>query len=646
MPDHDLPSNSGVADNRARFRPAHGEVPTVPGVYRFSDRHGRVLYIGKAKNLRSRVSNYFGPLAALNPRTQRMLALATQVDWTVVSTDTEALVLEHTWINEFAPPFNVQFRDDKSYPYFAVTLAADAPRLLITRNQNVKGARYFGPFPKVWAVRESAALLHKAFPIRTCNDADYRRAMTTGIPCLASQIGRCHGPCSHRISLEEHRDQVMKLVAFLSGHDSAELRKLRTEMKRAASEQEYELAANLRDRISAAEHILENNGIVLRESVNADVYGLFADDLACAVHQFIIRSGRIRGERSWIVDVQLNESHSDLMSALLQDAYLNAQGSSSARALADEDARQSRPPAQIIVSELPTDVELLAGILSKSRGSKVLITQPSRGEKQDIVERARVNAREHLQRHKLKRAADILTRTDGLAEIQEALQLTEVPLRIECVDISHLSGTNVVGSLVVFEDGLPAKSNYRHYRIDETSDDTDSIYQVVRRRYARLLEDTEESSEVRRNRVWPELLIVDGGQPQVAAAQRALSELGVTSVALCGVAKRLEELWIPSQDFPVIMPRSSEGLFLIQRIRDEAHRFAITFQRQKRSNAIESSLSDLPGLGEKRVRALLQRFKSLKRLSHASVEEIASIPGIGDQLAGDIHARLHTTSSP
>lgn len=643
--------NAPGVDNRDSYRPSPGEIPLSPGVYRFSDKHGRVLYIGKAKNLRSRLSNYFGPLDALNPRTRRMLLLATRLDWTVVATDTESLILEHTWINEMEPPFNVQFRDDKTYPYLAVTLASDAPRLLITRNHNIKGARYFGPFPKVWALKETVALLQQAFPIRTCNDSAYKRALDTGVPCLASQIGRCLGPCSHRVSLAEHRERVQSLVAFLSGHDTAQLRLLRDQMQSAAGSQQYELAAKIRDQIIAAEHVLEKNTVVLRENVNADVFGLYADELAAAVHQFIVRAGRIRGERSWIVDVELDETPDSLMSTLLQNAY--------------EDDEATAIPTEIIVSVAPADHSALSELLTGAAGRRVSIHHPERGEKTQIIDRALLNAQENLQRYKLKRAADIVTRTDGLAEIQSALSMQEAPLRIECIDISHLGGSNVVGSLVAFEDALPAKSGYRHFRIDNTTDDTDSIYQVVKRRFSRLLEqqtvdETENTTEAeraakslqeqaaaekaaRKARAWPQLLVVDGGQPQVQAANRALTELGITDVALCGIAKRLEEVWTAEQAFPIILPRSSEGLFLLQRIRDEAHRFAISYQRQRRSSGIASELADVPGLGEKRIQNLLRTFKSLKRVRAASVEELAAVPGISTQLAQDIQEHFNTS---
>lgn len=610
-------------DRRHEFRPAQGEIPTSPGVYRFSDRHGRVLYIGKAKNLRARLSNYFQPLHALMPRTRRMLSLAARVDWTVVATDTESLVLEHTWITQFKPPFNVQFKDDKTYPYLAVTLKEESPRLIITRNEKIRGAKYFGPYPKVWALRETTALLQKAFPIRTCNDADYKRAMSSGRPCLAGQIGRCHGPCSQLISVEEHRERVNELVAFLAGGDTKHLKALKNAMRDAALEQRYEDAARLRDQAQAVEHVLEKNAIVLGHDVNIDVFGLRSDELAAAAHQFIVQGGRIRGERSWIVDVELDDSPESLLEQVIQSAY---------------DGERVPPPV-IHVPMIPTNHEALEAALSEKRprGGRVKLQVPERGDKAQLLDRAVLNAGEHLIRYKMKRAADITARTDALAELQDALGMDQPPLRIECIDVSHLQGTGVVASLVVFEDGLPAKGAYRKYRIEQTTDDTDSIYQVVSRRAAQLNRAKEEGQEptgIYRDR--PQLLIVDGGEPQVAAAARALKEAGITDVALCGIAKRLEEVWLPEDPFPVILPRTSEALFLVQRVRDEAHRFAITFQRQRRSTAIATQLAEVPGLGPRKVEALLKHFGSVKRLRMASAAELASVPGVGQTLAESI----------
>lgn len=634
-----------VNDPRSAFRPATGEIPTAPGVYRFSDASGRALYIGKAKNLRARLSSYFGPLEALNPRIQRMLLMSHRVDWTVVRTDTESLILEHTWINEMSPPFNVQFRDDKSYPYLAITLADEAPRLIVTRKRNIRGARYFGPFPRTWAVRETAGLLQQAFPIRTCNDATYKRAMSSGIPCLASQIGRCAGPCSLAISLDEHAKHVGHMIAFLSGQDTSELNALREQMRLASHAQNYEGAAKLRDQITAAEHVLEKNSIVLRDSTNADVFGLVTDELAACVHQFIVRNGRVRGERSWIVDIELDTSAEELISNVLKTAYLTSaqKRTRSRRSLVNTE--NADYPSLIVSSVSPADAATVTELLEREFGRRVSVEVPIRGEKQQIVQRAQLNAAENLQRYKMRRASDIVTRTDALAELQRFLGLNTVPLVIECVDVSHLSGSNVVGSLVRFEDGLPAKSGYRHYRIDGTNDDTASIRQLVTRRYG-AVQDSSSAITQSDDRRMPQLLVVDGGQPQVAAAKRALTELGMSELAICGIAKRLEEIWLPDEDFPRVLPRTSEALFLVQRMRDEAHRFAITYQRKQRAQSVHSQLADVPGLGEKRVASLLKTFKSVARLRRATTDEIASAPGISTTLAETIFEFLNSSQTP
>lgn len=623
---------AGFTDTRAEWRPKNSEIPTQPGVYRFSDGQGRVLYIGKAKSLRNRLLNYFGQMDRLAPRTQRMLQLARGVDWTVVGTDTESLILEHTWINEFSPPFNVQFRDDKSYPYLAVTLGDDAPRLVMTRQRRYKGAKYYGPYPKVWAIKQLMSALQQAFPIRTCNDADYQRAMRSGRPCLGGQIGRCFGPCSRLVTTEEHRARIDQLVAFLNGQDRGFIRGLEEEMREAALSQEYERAAEVRDQIEGAKLALEQNVMVLGVGEDLDVFGFAMDDLSAAVHMFMVRDGRIRGEHAWVVDVELDNTMGRLVEFALQSAY----------------DLESVPP-MILVPEVPESAQELVAALSdhRPRGGRVNVLVPERGEKKQLLDRANLNAGEQLIRYNMRRAADIVTRTDALAEIQGALDLAEAPLRMECIDVSHLQGTNVVASLVVFEDGMPAKNEYRKYAIEETTDDTDSIYQVVQRRARRIVESLEdegiEGAQARR-RV-PQLIVVDGGEPQVNAAARALREEKLTSVAVCGLAKRMEELWLPDDPFPVILPRSSEALFLLQHMRDEAHRVAITYQRAKRKRDIHTQLSEVPGLGPKRTKQLLKHFGSVKRLRAAASDEIASIPGFSATLAQSIASHLETVQN-
>jgi len=615
--------------NTVSWRPPARDIPTDPGVYRWRDERGRVLYVGKAKNLRARLSNYFAPLPTLHERTRRMVLSARSVDWTVVGSDIEALQLEYTWIKEFDPPFNVKFRDDKTYPFMAVTLGDEAPRVMVTRNPRIKGAKYFGPYPKIWAVHDTIDLMIKVFPIRTCSDSSYKKAMQTGKPCFPGQIGRCGGPCSQKVTVEEHRAIVDEFVKFMGSYDKRVIAERQKAMKTAALEQRYEEAARYRDQVQALEAVLDKSAVVLRDSVDLDLFALAEDELAAAVQLFTVRGGRIRGSRGWVVDKEIDISTGELVEQVLQGRYTPG----------------SEVPREILVTEVPDDVEALESVLSEVRGrGRVQIRTAQRGEKASLMQTATLNAQQALMLYKTRRSADFATRSTALADIQEALGMSEAPLRMECYDVSHLSGTNIVASMVVFEDGLPRKDQYRRFSIPQSSDDTESIHQTLTRRLARLddeLAPVEEVGEQRKRFAYrPNLLIVDGGQPQVAAARRALEEAGVTDIALCGIAKRLEEIWLPDDDFPVILPRNSDALFLIQRIRDEAHRFAITFQRQRRKRDIASQLAEIPGLGPSRVAGLLKHFGSVKRLREAGVDEISSIKGIGPTLASAIVGRL------
>jgi len=617
------------------YRPKTGDIPTSPGVYRFRDASGRVLYVGKAKNLRARLSNYFAPLSSLHERTRRMVTTATGVEWTVVGTEVEALQLEWTWINEFDPPFNVQFKDDKSYPYLAVTLADEAPRALVTRTTGIRGARYFGPYPKVWAVYETIELMLKAFPIRTCNNANYKRAMQSGKPCFAGQIGRCFGPCSGTVSIEEHRARVDEFVSFMGSQDKKLINKLTAEMKVAAAAQDYELAAKRRDQVMALGAVLEKSAVVLRDSVDIDLFGIDEDELAAAVQLFIVRGGRIRGVRGWMVDKELDVTTGELIDSIMQTAY----------------SADSPPPREVVVPVRPDDAEAVETLLAGLAHRKVRLVAAQRGEKAALLATATQNARHALMLYKTRRSSDFVARSKALEDIQEALGMAEAPLRMECYDVSHLSGTNIVASMVVFEDGLPRKDEYRRFTIPESTDDTDSIYRTLSRRLAYLVPGDEaagtdpgeaESAEQKRKkfRYRPNLLIVDGGAPQVSAAARALEDAGITGIALCGIAKRLEEIWLPDSDYPVILPRNSDALFLIQRIRDEAHRFAIIHQRSRRKRDISTVLAEIPGLGPARVKVLLAHFGSVARLREAPAEAIGDVRGIGPTLAGAIHQHL------
>jgi excinuclease ABC subunit C len=620
------------------YKPKPGEIPTNPGVYRFRDANGRVLYVGKAKNLRQRLSNYFAPLHTLHERTRRMVTTAASVEWTVVPTDVDSLQLEYQWIKEFDPPFNVRYRDDKSYPFMAITLADEAPRVMVTRNRRIPGAKYFGPYPKVWAVHDTIDLMIRVFPIRTCSDSSYKRAMQTGRPCFPGQIGKCGGPCSHRVTIEEHRAVVDDFIAFMQGGDERFTRDLTARMKAAAAAMDYEQAAVLRDRLASIEAVLNKSALVLPADTDADLFGVAEDELSAAVQHFVIRGGRVRGVSSTTIDKELDISGGDLVDQILQRVY--------------GDAAPADIPRRVLVPVLPPDAEELEQWLRARRGKAVEIAVAQRGQRAELLRNATLNAQQALLRHKTRRTSDYTARTRALNDLQEALGMDEAPLRIECFDISHLQGTNVVGSMVVFEDGLPRKDQYRSFSIAETADDTDSIHQVLTRRLAHL-DRAEEPEPVavegepppkRRARFAypPQLLIVDGGKPQVEAAARALRESGHDEIALCGIAKRLEEIWLPGEDFPVILPRTSEALYLVQRLRDEAHRFAITHQRRRRKRDIRSVLSEVPGLGETRIRALLRHFGSVAALRQATAAQIEELPGIGPKLAETVVRHLHS----
>jgi excinuclease ABC subunit C len=619
------------------WRPRAGEIPQQPGVYRFRDASARVLYVGKAKNLRSRLSNYFAPLNSLHERTRRMVLTAASVEWTVVSNDFEALQLEFTWIKEFDPPFNVQYKDDKSYPYLAITLGDPVPRVMVTRNRSIPNARYFGPYSRAWAIRETVDIMLKAFPMRSCSESTFKRAQQTGRPCLLGDIGKCAAPCVGRVTQEEHKSIALDFASFMGGNDSRYVTTITKRMKDASAAMDYESAARYRDQIGAMETALAKNAVVLDDDVDADLFGIAHDELAAAVQQFIVRGGRIRGVRGWVVDKELDVELPDLVQSVLQNAY--------------EDAT---PPRDVFVPVLPDDAAALERWLGELRGpgARVRIGVARRGDKATLSQTVTQNAQNALILYKTRRSGDFVARSQALADIQEALGMADAPLRMECYDVSHLSGTNIVASMVVFEDGLPRKDQYRRFSIPESTDDTESIYQTLSRRLAYLkepvanpadeaLDDADGVESKRRKFAYPpQLLIVDGGQPQVAAAQRALDDAGITGIQLCGIAKRLEEIWLPGSDFPVILPRNSDALFLIQRIRDEAHRFAISYQRQKRRNDIQSVLAEIPGLGPARVREILKHFGSVARLKKAGVDEVATVKGIGPALASVVVERL------
>jgi len=628
------------------YRPAPGSIPTDPGVYRFSDAHGHVIYVGKAKNLRNRLNSYFADPANLHFRTQTMVRTAAKVEWTVVQTEVEALQLEYTWIKQYDPRFNIKYRDDKSYPWLCVTWTDEFPRVFVGRGAKHKGWRYYGPFGQAWAVRESVDSLLRVFPMRSCSNGVFRNAAASGRPCLLGYIGKCSAPCVGRISADDHRAVVEDFCAFWAGQTRGLERKLTRQMKQAAEQQHYEQAAVLRDALDALRQATEKNAIVLPDGTDADVIALAEDPLEVAVQIFHVRAGRVRGERGWVADRADDADTADMIESFLFSLYADDQGFQSS-------AGSSVPP-EVLVPVAPASGDVLADILSSQRGSHVRIHVPMRGDKRVLLDTVSRNAADMLAVHKTKRASDLSTRGRALEELQQALGMDQAPLRIEGFDISHLQGTEVVGSMVVFEDGMPRKSEYRRFVIKsfEGSNDIAAMDEVLRRRFRRLLDDREQMAQdasddggaalidpstgaARSFSYAPSLVVVDGGLPQVNAAQEVLDDLDLADeVRLIGLAKRLEEVWIPGEEFPLILPRASEGLYLLQRVRDESHRFAITFHRSRRSKVmVESVLDDVPGLGEVRRKTLLRHFSSLKKLRAAGVDDISALPGFGPRTA-------------
>ncbi|MEU6617039.1 MULTISPECIES: excinuclease ABC subunit UvrC [Streptomyces] len=665
------------------YRPKPGQIPDSPGVYKFRDEHRRVIYVGKAKNLRQRVANYFQDLANLHPRTRTMVTTAASVEWTVVSTEVEALQLEYSWIKEFDPRFNVKYRDDKSYPYLAVTLNEEFPRVQVMRGAKRKGVRYFGPYGHAWAIRETVDLMLRVFPVRTCSAGVFKNAARTGRPCLLGYIGKCSAPCVGRVTPEEHRELAEDFCDFMAGRTGTYIRRLEKDMMQAAEEMEYERAARLRDDAEALKRAMEKSAVVLADATDADLIAVAEDELEAALQIFHVRGGRVRGQRGWVTDKVEAVDTSGLVEHALQQLYGEERGDA--------------VPKEVLVPALPEDTAAVSQWLAERRGSQVSLRIPQRGDKKDLMATVQRNAQQALGLHKTKRASDLTTRSRALEEIAEALGLDTAPLRIECYDISHLQGDDVVASMVVFEDGLARKSEYRRFQIKgfEGQDDVRSMHEVIGRRFKRYLQEKERTGEweeqptdtatagpaatgpvpgpaapaagpaptgpvpavaedaepreddgrPKRFAYPPQLVVVDGGQPQVAAAKRALDELGIDDIAVCGLAKRLEEVWLPDDDDPVVLPRSSEGLYLLQRVRDEAHRFAITYQRAKRAKRIRTSpLDDVSGLGETRKQALIKHFGSVKKLRQATIDEICEVPGIGRRTAESVAAALASTA--
>ncbi|HPZ49986.1 MAG TPA: excinuclease ABC subunit UvrC [Propionibacteriaceae bacterium] len=633
------------------YRPAAGAIPTNPGVYRFMDAHGAVLYVGKAKNLRQRLTSYFADPAALHFRTATMVRTAAQVDWTVVQNELEALQLEYTWIKKYDPRFNVKYRDDKSYPWLAITWSDEFPRVFVGRGAKKRGWRYFGPYGHAWAIRETVDALLGVFPMRSCSTGVFNAARASGRPCLLGYIDKCSAPCVGRITPEAHREVVEDFSAFMSGQVTGIMRRLTDEMQRASDELEFERAAVLRDDLAALRRAMERNAIVLPDGTDADVVALAIEDLEVGVQVFHVRDGRVAGERGWVADRTDDSGEAELVEAFLLQLYAEIVPAGASA----EDRRRAVPP-EVLVPAPPASGLAMSELLSDLRGSRVAVRVPHRGHKRVLLDTVTQNARQGLAQHKAKRASDLTTRNLALEEIAEALELPNPPLRIECFDVSHLQGSETVASMVVFEDGMARKSEYRRFVVRTVeSDDTGAMREVLTRRFRRLLDERallsgvdgaagliDASTRAPKGFAYaPALLVVDGGAPQVAVAAQVVAELGVNDVAVCGLAKRLEEVWLPGEEDPVILPRSSEGLYLLQRIRDEAHRFAISHHRGRRSaSMVESVLDEVPGLGDVRRKALMRQFGSFKRLKLATVDEVGSVPGFGPRLAEAVVAAV------
>lgn len=757
-----------LGDSRDLFRPKTSDIPAKPGVYKWRDGQGRVIYVGKAKNLRNRLTNYFQPLYLLHPRTQTMVLTARSLEWTVVATELESLTLEYTWIKEFDPRFNVQFRDDKTYPYLAVSTGERVPRVWVTRSRKRRDTRYFGPYAKVWELRHSLDRLLRTFPVRTCTTNVFHKAQLTGRPCLLASIGKCSAPCVNQIEADEHRRLCEQLVGVMTGRlGRPYIAQLTRDMKEASAELEFEKAARLRDQIQMLETVVQQNAVVFDQDVDADVFGFASDELEASVHAFYVRAGSIRGERNWSVERVEDIADTDLMADLLVQVYSDEAGNdhpqsaaptapasggenaavlplsgastrsatggaatistsreaigstqtltatdaiARAQATRERNTRQETTgrvdllapiapvPREIIVPIEPSRRAELESWLTDQRGGAVTIRVASRGDKKQLMDRANENANQALQRSKMSRISDMGARTQAMNDVAKALGLNQAPLRIECYDISNtVGGAFQVASMVVFEDAIAKKSEYRRFSIrgkdgQGAVDDLSALYETLTRRFkhGNIAGDSGESIDAKQRAAKaeqqqeqsasdvngtssttpaaitdasssddssaviqqntnrhhfaykPNLVVVDGGKPQVMAAAKALEDCGVDDVAVCGLAKRLEEVWVPDDDYPIILKRQSEGMYLLQRVRDESHRFAITYHRQqRRKGALRSALDEIPGIGESYQKRLLNHFGSVKAMRAASVEDFEQVKGVGHAKAEALYAALH-----
>ena len=613
-------------------QPEQGSIPTKPGSYQFFDGHGNIIYVGKAKNLRSRVNSYFGNKKTMAVRTQRMMEEATNLEWIQVRNELEALMLEFTLIKEHKPRFNVDLKDNKSYPYLSVTVNEKWPRPTITRGERKRGVRYFGPYGNVKAIRETLDLLIKSFPLRTCSNAKFNEHEKMGKPCLLFHIDKCSGPCVEKITEKEYNNLVSDLLGFLDGNSKKIVDELRNEMSIFSEKQEFENAGRARDKILNIERVLERQQMVLKETENIDIFGFFGDEIEASVQVFYVRHGRVVGRKGFIVDRIAGIKNSELVRHLLVDHY------------ASDPPRGV--PSQILAEVSPVDIQLLETWLTIERNSAVEIRVPKRGEKKSLLETVISNANEEFIRHRLKRATDHNSRSKALNELQTALGMGTAPLRIECYDMSHLQGTDYVGSMVVMEDGLLKKSDYRRFRINsfDGNDDYAAMKEVISRRLAAYLKESKETVEggTKKFAYPPQLLLVDGGKGQLSVAEAAVSEVGLSDlIFVASLAKQFEEVFVTGQREPVVIPRNSEALYMLQRLRDESHRFAVEYHRKLRGKRMtESVLDGIPGLGEKRKNRLLEEYGSLKRVKESTLKELNEIKWLPEKVASEVARKL------
>ena len=613
-------------------RPPAGTIPDAPGSYQFKDGDGRVIYVGKARSLRSRLSNYFQSLSGLPPRTAAMVSAAETVEWIQVRNEVEALMLENTLIKQHQPRFNIRLRDDKSYPFLAVTVEDEWPRPMVMRGKKRKGVRYFGPYGHAYAIRETLDLLLRTFPVRSCSDPKFRRHHQLGRPCLLFHIEKCSGPCVGEVERETYDVLVDELLEFLDGDTDKVVRRLEKQMKEAASELEFERAARLRDRLTSVRKAIEKQQMVAERNEDLDVVGIAGDDLESAVQVFFVRRGRVTGRKGFIVDKVEDVTPEELIGDVLEGLY--------------DDPPMGVPKVVLLPTE-PDDPDLYCEWLSHLRGSRVHLRVPQRGDKRELQATVTRNAAEEFTRHRLRRAADHNSRAKALNELQDHLDLPEAPLRIECYDMSHIQGTDYVGSMVVMEDGLPRKSEYRRFKVKgvDGNDDFAAMEEVLTRRLSAYIDERGRPAADRPGKFAypPQLLLVDGGKGQLGVAVRVLEELGLDEeIPVASLAKRFEEVFVPGQSDPVRVPRGSEALYLLQRIRDEAHRFAISYHRQLRGKRMtKSAIDGVPGLGPTRKTRLLKELGGVRGVARASLDDLKALSWLPDPVAEAVFDNLH-----